>query len=700
MSKKEGKPQEAEKNKEGAKTEEKRKIPVFRLIRQFSRYAWRSSPQFFLFYVLDLIVYAGAPFVNIIFPAKIIDELIGQQRVGSIVLYTALTVGINTLCNCLKNIFDVTKEKYADTFERYISMQIAEKCVDMDFQHTEDKKVLEQLEKAKTGMDWYSGGIAGILNAFGSIATNLITALGVVAILVAGMPWLVVVYAVSTVLDMLLTKKTNEVNMKSFLGMAKLNQIFSYVFWELQDIRFGKDIRLYGAEPMMEKKGKYYNDEMTQEWRRQAKACLPYDEGATALGSVRWGAAALMIGAKAVKGLISLGDFTMYFNAGNTLYDSIRGIVWQMQNLYQKLCYANEFIVFMEYPNAVRHGELLPQEGREHTVEFRDVSFTYPGSEVSVLKHINIVLHPGEHISIVGLNGAGKTTFIKLLCRLYDPTEGEILLDGVDIREIVYEEYVKLLAVVFQDFQLFAFTARENVTLSESFAKAEDMRKNEEKLEKDYKGKKLNSWGREALACGDEGVESAHSAGGEQGQKSAAARMSAFEKQAEAQEDLRGRLQKAEAQEDLREGGRKDERFEKVIGQAGLSEAVAGLKYGADTYIMKSFDNEGCEMSGGQQQKLAIARALYKDAPVVILDEPTAALDPIAEYEIYRQFHTLVGGKTAIYISHRLSSCQFCDVIYVFVDGEVAERGTHAELVELADGHYAKMFEAQAQYYR
>ncbi|MDE7325701.1 MAG: ABC transporter ATP-binding protein/permease, partial [Lachnospiraceae bacterium] len=487
--------EQAEEQKTAENREEKQKIHVFALIRQFAKYAWQCSPSFFVFYVLDLIVYALAPFVNIIFPARIIDELIGRQRIEYIVLYTALTVGINTLCNCLKNILDMTKEKYADTFERYISMQIAEKCVEMDFQHTEDKKVLEQLEKAKTGMDWYSGGIAGVLNTFSGIVTSLITALGVVAILVVGMPWLIVVYVVSTVIDMLLTRKTNEVHLKSFKNLAKVNQIFSYVFWELQDIRFGKDIRLYGAEPMMEEKGKYYNDQMSQEWHRQAVACLPYDEGATILGCVRWGAAILMIGARAVKGLVSLGDFTMYFNAGNTLYDSIQGIVWQMQNLYQKLCYANEFVVFMEYPNAVRHGNLLPQERREHTIEFRNVSFTYPGSQVSVLKNINVVLHPGEHISIVGLNGAGKTTFIKLLCRLYDPTEGEILLDGVDIREIVYDEYVKLLAVVFQDFQLFAFTARENVTLAESFAKTEDMRKNEEKLKEDYKGKKLNSWG-------------------------------------------------------------------------------------------------------------------------------------------------------------------------------------------------------------
>ncbi|MDE7300500.1 MAG: ABC transporter ATP-binding protein/permease, partial [Lachnospiraceae bacterium] len=307
-------------------------------------------------------------------------------------------------------------------------------------------------------------------------------------------------------------------------------------------------------------------------------------------------------------------------------------------------------------PDALSHGEKLPRSG-EPTIEFRNVSFTYPGSQVSVLKNISVVLHPGEHVSIVGLNGAGKTTFIKLLCRLYDPTEGEILLDGVDIREIVYEEYVKLLAVVFQDFQLFAFTARENVTLAESFAKAEDMRKNEEKLAKDYEKGKLHLW--EEVADGDR---------------------TAAKEQNPAQE--------------------KNHNFEQVIEQTGLTKTLADLKYGADTYIMKSFDNEGCEMSGGQQQKLAIARALYKNAPVVILDEPTAALDPIAEYEIYRQFHSLVGGRTAIYISHRLSSCQFCDIIYVFVDGEIRERGTHEELVGLADGHYAKMFEAQAQYYR
>lgn len=624
---------------------EKQRIAMLPIIRQFARYAWNCSPSYFAVYILDILVYAGAPFVNIIFMAFIIDELVGEQSIAKLVLYVALMAGINLLCGCLKNILDITKEKYGDLFEQYINRLMAKKCMEMDFQHTEDKKVLEQLEKAQTGMSWYSGGISGIMNAVSNVLTNFMTLLGVIAILVTGMPWLLLVYLVSIVLDTMITTKTNQIELQSFRELSKVNQVFSYIFWELQDIRFGKDIRLYGAEPLMEKKALYHNNMMTKEWKRQAKSLIPYNECSTILANVRKGITVLMIGWKALKKMISLGDFTLYYNSGNTMYDSIRGIFYGVQDLYKKLCYAREFILMMEYPDAVHHGEKLPEDRKDHTIEFRNVSFAYPRSDELVLKNINVVLHPGEHISIVGLNGAGKTTFIKLLCRLYDPTEGQILLDGVDIREIQYEEYVKLLAVVFQDFQLFAFTARENITLKESAAITEDIRQNEEKLQKDYAGKPFHTW---------------------KGQK---------------------------------DNG-KDERFDTVIAQAGLQDAIAQLKYGADTYIMKGFDNEGSEMSGGQQQKLAIARALYKDAPVVILDEPTAALDPIAEYEIYKQFHTLVGGRTAIYISHRLSSCQFCDIIYVFADGTIKEAGTHEELAALPDGQYAKMFEAQAQYYR
>ena len=643
---------------------------VFPLVYQFASYAWKCKKSYFIFYVCSILVNIAAPFVTIIFPAYVIDELTGQRRIPQIALYVALTVGLTWVCNCFRSFFDLTKEKYDDLFGRYLNLVLSEKCIDLDFQHTEDTKVLEQMEKAKTGIDWYSGGIGGILNTFGILLTNIVIIFGVAAILITGAPVLIAVYVVCIAMDTVLRFYMNRIEREAFLKLSKVNRIFSYLFWELQDIRFGKDIRLYGAENLMEEKCAKENNYQTNAYKTQAMQCLPYDMASTLMGMVRYIADLLILGKKALTGEITLGAFTMYMNAGNAFHLSLRTIVWNVQDLYRKLSYANEFVIFMEYPNAIHHGELLPQTDREHTIEFRNVSFTYPGSDICVLKNINITLHAGEHLSIVGLNGAGKTTFIKLLCRLYDPTEGEILLDGTDIKELVYEEYVKLLAVVFQDFELFSFTARENVTLTESHAKAGDVLANEEKLEKEYK-ERFTKKRRPA----DVKIRAYVGSG---------------TKPLEAQNNIRRGLETAQD----------DNRFEQVIKQVGLSEAFTNLKYGADTFIMKGFDDEGSELSGGQQQKLAIARALYKDAPIVILDEPTAALDPIAEYEIYNQFHTLVGGKTAIYISHRLSSCRFCDIIYVFVNGEILERGTHDELVSVNNGYYAEMFAAQAQYYR
>ena len=645
---------------------------VYPLVRKFASYAWQCKKAYFIFYVLSILVNIAAPFVTIIFPAFVIDELIGQRRISLIVLYVALTVGLTWVCNCLRSFCNLTKEKYDDLFERYLNMVLSEKCIDLDFQHTEDTKVLEQLEKAKTGIGWYSGGISGILNTFGNILTNIVIMFGVAAILLTGAPVLIAVYAACIAVDTVLRFYMNKIEREAFLKLSKVNRIFGYLFWELQDIRFGKDIRLYGAEKLMEEKCAKENNYQTTAYKTQSMQALPYDMASTLMGMVRYIADLLILGKKALTGEITLGAFTMYMNAGNTFHQSLRSIVWDVQDLYRKLSYANEFVIFMEYPNAIHHGNMLPQADREHTIEFRNVSFTYPGSDICVLKNINITLHAGEHISIVGLNGAGKTTFIKLLCRLYDPTEGEILLDGTDIRELVYEEYVRLLAVVFQDFELFAFSARENVTLTESHAKAEDVLLNEEKLKKEYK---------------------------ERFTKKRRLADSKAKANANLETDTAEMQYNSDKQPDS-ETAQNDNRFKRVIEQVGLTEALSELKYGADTFVMKGFDEEGCELSGGQKQKLAIARALYKDAPIVILDEPTAALDPLAEYEIYNQFNTLVGGKTAIYISHRLSSCRFCDIIYVFVNGEIREHGTHDELVSVDNGYYAEMFAAQAQYYR
>ena len=249
---------------------------------------------------------------------------------------------------------------------------------------------------------------------------------------------------------------------------------------------------------------------------------------------------------------------------------------------------------------------------RNYEIEFCNVSFKYPGSDSYALRNVNLKFKIGSRLAVVGMNGSGKSTFIKLLCRLYDPTEGVIRLNGIDIRKYNYLEYMMIFSVVFQDFKLFSLKLGENVAASTTY----DATLVRQCLEK-----------------------------------------------------------------------------------AGFLENLAKLKHGMDTCLYKDCDKDGVNVSGGEAQKIAIARALYKDAPFIILDEPTAALDPIAEAEIYEKFNDIAGDKTAVYISHRLSSCKFCDEIVVFHEGSVIQQGTHEALVADRDGKYYELWHAQAQYY-
>ena len=249
------------------------------------------------------------------------------------------------------------------------------------------------------------------------------------------------------------------------------------------------------------------------------------------------------------------------------------------------------------------------------------MSFKYPRTDNYALRHVNMRFKIGDKLAIVGENGSGKTTFIKLLCRLYDPTEGKILLNGIDITRYRYNEYMALFSVVFQDYTLFDFSIGDNVAASMQY----DEEKVRDCLIRAGMGEKLSSLDMDAKAKG---------------------------------------------------------------------------KNALDFSIGRSYDSEGIDISGGERQKIALARVLYKDAPFVILDEPTAALDPIAEAAVYEDFNKITEDKTAVFISHRLSSCRFCDTIAVFDKGQLVQKGSHDSLVAVADGKYAELWSAQAQYYK
>jgi len=483
----------------------------------------------------------------------------------------------------------------------------------MDYPLTENPETLNQRRKANEGMAWYSGGMKGLSESIQLLVSYALILAGVISIVVVMSPVLLIVALFAVIGGTLTVWQTNKLQKIEFEKFPKVNRAFGYATRDMLEVKFAKSIRLYHGVPMMR-----------EQFINTTKQCSDiFYYTANSIG--RWNCVGSFVNFlkdlciygylsyRLLTGTISIGDFTLLAGVSNTLKDSLQGVINQIQELNRKSNFMREYVKFVDMKDSHRIGNQALAEKNLPAIEFRNVSFRYPSMQDYILKDINITISQGQHLSVVGLNGAGKTTFIKLLCRLYDVDEGEILLNGVNIKNYNYDDYIKELAVVFQDFKMFALSIRDNI--------------------------RLGDWEKE------------------------------------------------------------EQDMEKICALSGLTQKVTSLPKGLDTQIYKYFDREGTTPSGGEMQKLAIARALYKDAPVVILDEPTAALDPIAEYDIYRQFDTLIGGKTAIYISHRLSSCKFCDKIAVFADNTIKEYGTHEELANLSDGIYAEMFKAQAQYY-
>lgn len=578
---------------------------------------WQKKPSLFVMYIFKIIIGFGTGLADVIMPKFVIDEAAavigggGEEHIGKAALYIGLFVGMNFLFNETNSIIIHLKNVAKEWFDEYIDVQIGDHAMAMDFENTENPEALDTLQKAKEGMDWYSGGVCGIMDSFIFMIQQAAILCGVSVVILFTCPLLLPVQIISLIIISIFNAKNNEIQKASFLRLAKHNRVFGYVLYELANFRLGKDIRLYESADMMCQKAEHFSDMQSVEWIDQDSKTCKNSWVMDFVNSFRDGISYFYIGFLALTKAITIGEFSMCVSGSSTFYWSLHRIITGVQDISKRCDYAHKYIEFMDYPAAMVKGDKPVIDG-EHVIEFVNVGFKYPRSENYVLKNINIKIASREHLSIVGLNGAGKTTFIKLLCRLYDVTEGEILIDGVNIKEYSEEEYRRLFAVVFQDFQLFAFSMRENIALN---------------------------------------------------------------------------------------GEADDDRINEVLKQSGLYEDAQKLEHGLDTTLFKSFDEKGTELSGGQKQKTAISRALYKDAPIVILDEPTAALDPVAEYDIYRQFNTLVGGKTAIYISHRLSSCKFCDKIAVFAEDTIKEYGTHDELAELPNGIYSEMFAAQAQYY-
>ena len=380
---------------------------------------------------------------------------------------------------------------------------------------------------------------------------------------------------------------------------------------------FSEDIRIYRQDLICDKYGKDKTGAFCSKgmFARLARGPVgSYNAASSAVSVLFTGVVYIFVCLKALGGAFGIGAVTQYVSAVTRVAGSIGSSIGIMGEMRNNASFLKLIFEFLDIPNRMYQGSLTVEKriDRDYEIEFCNVSFKYPGSETYALRNVSMKFRVGERLAVVGMNGSGKTTFIKLLCRLYDPTEGEILLNGIDIKKYNYEEYLSVFSVVFQDFKLFSYPLGENVAAKSVYDKA--------------------------------GVT-------------------------------------------------------RCLIDSGFKERLQSMPEGLDTYLYKDFCKQGVDISGGEAQKIALARALYKDAPFIILDEPTAALDPVAEAEVYSNFNKIVGDKTAIYISHRLSSCRFCDEIAVFDNGRIVQQGSHDKLVADETGKYHELWYSQAQYY-
>lgn len=569
---------------------------------------------------------AAVPYVSSIFYAGILDRLVLAEYDMAVRTVLQMTVVIMVL-NLIAKACDRTVQHYCALCEPEVKKRTAQKAFSMEYEmidRTEALAAFRRVRAGEQGMGGVERQLSEIYQFFREL-TGIVFAAGFVLVLFARTDGAKENLAVSVLLSalMLLTvgavlavsnyfsKKDGAYAVKTELENERINTLTGYLYTLMEKEEYVKDIRLFGLRDYLYKKmdvvrfvGKMYTKKGCYTGKCQAASSF----AAQMLAAVTY----ICIAAKALAGCITIGEVTMYASAVIAMIAGVQ----RMLEKYQSINYMNEYLntyeEFITQPN-MHYDGTLPIEKRDdnqYLIEFCHVSFRYPGTEQDILKDFSITFRVGERLALVGVNGAGKTTLIKLLCRLYEPTEGEIRLNGINIAKYDYDEYVMIFSVVFQDFRLYDFPLDENVSSGSQ-------------------------------------VE--------------------------------------------------EERLQEVLKLSGMWERVQELP-GKQKTLLGHENGQGVSLSGGEAQKIAIARALYKDAPFVILDEPTASLDPLAEAEIYENFDMLIKNKTAIYISHRMSSCKFCDRIVVLGEGKILEEGSHETLLE-QKGRYYELYSAQAKYY-
>ena len=592
---------------------EKTDYKIIPLIKRMLAVAAKEDKKQF-FRVACLTIFAGVyPFMSVVLPKLAIGTLeqYGKDAVKPLVIALLGYLFVAAICGCMSNyLTQVISSENMRIRLRYL-IRCSEKIQNMDYKNVEDSTFWEKYDKAMNAGNNNAEGIEGLYNHLAKLPAMTITLIGMCVVGMTLSPFVVLALVLHVIVIMWVSAKVHDLEYAKKQDIAKASRRMRYFRNTTQDFTFGKDIRIFDLRQRILDNYKSEINAYVGVKRMLANKKF-WLGGASLLTLLLTNVVMYGILIEKTYNGMPISSFTMYVALITSLMALMIEYGEYMTFIRNEGEYVNDYFRLIDAP-LITEGEQSPKIDGQVEIVFDHVTFRYPNTDVDIYKDFSFTIHKGERLAIVGINGAGKSTLVKLICGLYEPNEGHIYINGIDIREWNKQALYDLYSTVFQDFNILAFTLRENVT------------------------------------CKNENSD--------------------------------------------------DDKVRDVLERVGLGKKLSSLDKGLDQMMLKVIDEQGTDFSGGERQKLAIARALYKDAPMIIMDEPTAALDALAEAEIYESFSSLVEGKTAIYISHRLASTKFCDKIALFDKDGVKEYGTHEELME-KQGLYYDMFVVQGKYYQ
>lgn len=551
-------------------------------------------------------------------PKYVLSFIEDDLLFNTIIMYTVIICLIMMILDVISTTcYNSFEFEYRKT-EGYVEKKRMDKLFHTDFKNMESPDFLDYAQRAKTALNRGKGFHGVLYQSRNFIAQGTLMILSAALIGIQNLLMMIIFIVISFGIVKISSFFTKRDKIKFSDAMAPTWRKMNYLESTTKNFDFAKDIRLFNMSNAFFNQLSGVNETYKELNRKHHNRMVLWE---VSLGSVLIVQKILMytwLVYNVVTGAYQISDFVLYVGLVSTFHASVGYVNWIYSDMRTNSLMINDYRNFVDWKEDretadEKDGYITEINLDKFEFRFENVSFKYPGHDNYVLKNVNLTIKNGAKLAVVGVNGAGKTTFIKLMMKLYEPSEGRILLNDVDIKEYNREEYFKLFSPVFQNVECFAMPIYQNISFAE-----------EDKTDMN----KINE----------------------------------------------------------------------VLEQSGLSEKINSYEKGIHTNLLKIFDKEGIDLSGGEKQRLAMARALYKDGKVIILDEPTAALDALAEDRMYREFENMIHGKTAVFISHRLGSTRFCDKIAMFEDGTIVEEGTHEELMA-KNGKYAYMFGIQSQYY-